>query len=86
MHTIIFSKQAHKDKALLKQAGLEAKAKQLLNLMRENPFATPPSYEKLHGDMNGMYSRRINVKHRLVYEIDTEAQIVHVLRMWTHYE
>lgn len=86
MYTVVFSKQAVKDKALLKQAGLADKAKALLNLMMENPYTNPPAYEKLCGDLNGCYSRRINRQHRIVYTVDEEEKIVKILRMWTHYE
>ncbi len=85
MYQVVFSKQAQKDKARLKQAGLEAKARELLNLMMQNPYETPPRYEKLTGDLKGMYSRRINVQHRLVYDVDEATKTVRVLRMWTHY-
>lgn len=86
MYTIVFSRYAQKDKALLKQAGLDGKAKQLLNLMMENPYANPPAYEKLCGDLKGCYSRRINRQHRIVYMVDDETRTVKILRMWTHYE
>ena len=86
MYTVVFSRYAQKDKALLKQAGLDGKAKQLLNLMMENPYANPPAYEKLCGDLNGCYSRRINRQHRIVYMVDDETRTVKILRMWTHYE
>ena len=83
MYEILFSKQAEKDKKLLKLAGLEKKAKELLNILSKDPFQTPPPYEKLLGDLKGKYSRRINITHRLVYKI--EGKQVIVLRMWTHY-
>ena len=83
MYEILFSKQAEKDKKLLKQAGLEKKTKQLLDILAINPSQTPPPYEKLLGDLKGKYSRRINIVHRLVYKI--EGNKVIVLRMWTHY-
>lgn len=86
MYTVVFSKYAQKDKALLKQAGLDGKAKQLLNLMMENPYANPPAYEKLCGDLNKCYSRRLNRQHRIVYMVDDETRTVKILRMWTHYE
>ncbi len=85
MYRVVFSRQAEKDKARLKQAGLEGKARELLAVLRENPYATPPRYEKLCGSLQGMYSRRINVQHRLVYDVDEAAGIVRVLRMWSHY-
>lgn len=86
MYTIVFAKAAQKDKALLKQAGLDGKAKLLLNLMMENPFTNPPAYEKLSGDLKDCYSRRINRQHRIVYMVDEDSKTVKILRMWTHYE
>lgn len=86
MYMIVFTKRAQKDKALLKQAGLDEKAKALLGLLSDNPLRTPPSCEKLSGDLRGCYSRRINLKHRMVYEIFEEEKTVKVLAMWTHYE
>ena len=85
MYRVVFTRLAEKDKARLKQAGLEAKARVLLNLLRESPYTNPPPYEKLTGDLKGMYSRRINVQHRLVYDVDEASKTVRVLRMWTHY-
>ena len=81
MWEIRFTKQAEKDKKLLKQAGLDANAKKLLNLIAINPFQTPPSYEKLVGDLKDYYSRRINIKHRLVYRVlkDNNIIIVHAM-------
>lgn len=84
--TVILSKQAVKDAKKLSQAGLRSQAERLLNLLRENPFAPYPAYEKLVGNLQGMYSRRINIQHRLVYSVDEAQKIVHVLRMWSHYE
>ena len=86
MYEIVFTKQAQKDKKLLKQAGLDKRAKALLDVMAENPFKNPPRYEKLVGDLAGYYSRRINVQHRLVYQVYEELKTVKVLSMWTHYE
>lgn len=86
MWTVLFTKNAQKDKSKLKAAGLEKKAKTLLTLLSDNPFTIPPSYEKLVGDLNGYYSRRINIQHRLVYRIDSENHIVIVHSMWSHYE
>ena len=85
MYTIRFSKQADKDKKLLKAAGLERKTKELLNIISQNPFQNPPQYEKLVGNLDGLYSRRINIQHRLVYEVIDDSTIF-VRRMWTHYE
>lgn len=86
MYTVIFSRQAEKDKKLLKAANLEEKARSLLNLLMEDPFRNPPPYEALVGQLKGFYSRRINYKHRLVYTVNENEKYVHVLRMWTHYE
>ena len=86
MYEIVFTKQAQKDKKLLKQAGLDKRAKALLDVIAENPVKNPPRYEKLVGDLAGYYSRRINVQHRLVYQVYEELKTVKVLSMWTHYE
>lgn len=86
MYKIVFTKKAPHDKALLKQAGLEAKVKGLLNLMAQTPLCNPPEYEKLSGSLKGCYSRRINHKHRLVYELYQEELTIKVLSMWSHYE
>lgn len=86
MWVVLFTKNAEKDKPKLKAAGLEKKAKSLLILLSENPFQAPPSYEKLIGDLNGYYSRRINIQHRLVYRVDSQKNIVIVHSMWSHYE
>jgi Txe/YoeB family toxin of toxin-antitoxin system len=84
--TVFFTKQAQKDAKKLSSAGLRPKAEQLLEILGRNPMETPPPYEKLAGDLEGAYSRRINIQHRLVYQILKEEKIVKVLRMWTHYE
>lgn len=84
MCRIVFSRQADKEKARLKQAGLAKKARELLGVIMQDPYAAPPRYEKLVGDMQGLYSRRISIQHRLVYEVDEANKVVHVLRMWTH--
>lgn len=86
MWVVLFTKNAEKDKSKLKAVGLEKKAKSLLILLSENPFQVPPSYEKLVGDLNGYYSRRINIQHRLVYRVDSQKNIVIVHSMWSHYE
>ena len=86
MWAVFFTKNAERDKPKLKAAGLEKKAKSLLILLSENPFQAPPSYEKLVGDLNGYYSRRINIQHRLVYRVDSKNNIVIVHSMWSHYE
>lgn len=81
-----FTKQAVKDLEYLKAASLSKKAKKLVDIMKENPYQNPPPYEKLIGDLDGMYSRRINIQHRLVYEVDNEEKIIKIIRMWKHYE
>lgn len=86
MWTVLFTKNAEKDKPKLKATGLEKKTKVLLTLLSENPFQTPPSYEKLVRDLNGYYFRRINIQHRLVYRVDSQKHIVIVHSMWSHYE
>ena len=82
---VLFHRYAVKDLELLRRAGLSAKAKALAELLENDPFQPPPPYEKLTGDLKGLYSRRINVQHRLVYEVNEETRTVRVLRMWTHY-
>ncbi|MGL5817744.1 MAG: Txe/YoeB family addiction module toxin [Phycicoccus sp.] len=84
--TLIYSRQAQKDAKKLASSGLKPKAYRLLELIAEDPFAMPPRYEKLVGDLAGCYSRRINIQHRLVYDVHPDEHVVHVLRMWTHYE
>ena len=84
--TLVFTRHAQKDAPKLASAGLKAKAQELLALIQENPFQNPPPYEKLVGDLSGSYSRRINIQHRLVYEVLPDQQAVKVLRMWSHYE
>lgn len=86
MWTVLFTKNAEKDKPKLKATGLEKKTKILLTLLSENPFQIPPSYENLVGDLNGYYFRRINIQHRLVYRVDSQKHIVIVHSMWSHYE
>jgi Txe/YoeB family toxin of toxin-antitoxin system len=83
---LVYTKQAQKDAKKLAAAGLRRKAEELLKLTSENPFQNPPPYEKLVGDLSGAYSRRINIQHRLVYQIYEDQKVVKVLRMWTHYE
>ncbi|MBI5936265.1 MAG: Txe/YoeB family addiction module toxin [Betaproteobacteria bacterium] len=83
---VVFSRHAEKDAKKLAAAGLKAKAQELLTVIAANPFQNPPPYEKLVGDLAGAYSRRINIQHRLVYEVFTKEHAVRVLRMWTHYE
>ena len=86
MYKIVYTKKSVKDIEKLKAAKLDQKTKSLIELVRENPFKTPPSYEKLQGDLSGAYSRRINIKHRFVYEVLEEEKTVKILSMWTHYE
>ena len=86
MGKIYFAKQAQKDAKKLTSVGLKKNAQGLLNVIKENPFQNPPPYEKLVGDLQGAYSRRINIQHRLVYQVYKKENAVKVQRMWTHYE
>jgi Txe/YoeB family toxin of toxin-antitoxin system len=81
-----FTRQSQKDARKLAAAGLKPKAEALLSILEANPFRNPPPYEKLVGDLTGAYSRRINIQHRLVYQVLAEERAVKVLRLWTHYE
>ena len=83
---VVFTKQAQKDAKKLSAAGLKSKAERLLDILRENPYQAPPPFEKLIGDLSGANSRRINIQHRLVYQILDEEKAVKIIRMWTHYE
>ncbi len=83
---LVYAKHAQKDAKNLASAGLKQKAEHLLSILAVNPFQTPPPYEKLVGDLSGAYSRRINIQHRLVYQLLEAERTVKVLRMWTHYE
>ncbi len=83
---LVYAKHAQKDAKKLAASGLKPKAQQLLDILAENPFQNPPPYEKLVGDLAGAYSRRINIKHRLVYQVLEDFRTVKVLRMWSHYE
>ncbi|MBU1189240.1 MAG: Txe/YoeB family addiction module toxin [Gammaproteobacteria bacterium] len=83
---LVFTRQAQKDAKKLTSSGLKSKAQQLLAILAENPLQRPPPFEKLVGDLAGAYSRRINIQHRLVYQVLEEDHIVKVLRLWTHYE
>lgn len=85
-YKLLFTKQAQKDAVKIKNAGLKENTLELLEILKNNPYQNPPPYEKLTGDLAGAYSRRINVKHRLVYQVLVEQQLVKILRMWTHYE
>lgn len=86
VYTIVYTEKAASDIPKLKAARLDNKAKALLDVIRKNPYQNPPPYEKLVGDLQGAYSRRINIKHRLVYEVLEEEQTVKVISLWTHYE
>lgn len=86
MWEIIYAKQAQKDAKKLSAAGLKKKTQEILDVLKKDPYKNPPRFEKLVGDLSGACSRRINVKHRLVYEIDQEKKVVKILRMWSHYE
>nr|WP_275950232.1 Txe/YoeB family addiction module toxin [Desulfonema limicola] len=86
MWEIVYTKQALKDAKKLSSAGLRPKADNLIKILKENPWQKPPPYEKLIGDLSGAYSRRINIQHRLVYQIIEQVNVVKVIRMWTHYE
>jgi toxin YoeB len=83
---IVYTRQAQKDAKRIAAAGLRPKAEQLPEILSNNPFQTPPPYEKLVGDLSGAYSRRINIQHRLVYQILKEIRTIKVIRMWTRYE
>jgi Txe/YoeB family toxin of toxin-antitoxin system len=83
---IVYSKHAQKDAKKLAKSNLKKKAKELLELLENDPFQNPPLFEKLVGDLDGAYSRRINIQHRMVYQVLIDERIVKVLRMWTHYE
>lgn len=83
---IVYAKQAMKDAKKLAASGLKSKAQELLEILAGDPFQNPPPFEKLVGDLAGAYSRRINIQHRMVYEVFTKEKTVRVLRMWTHYE
>ena len=83
---LVYTKQARKDAKKLTSAGLKKKAKILLDVIVENPFQNSPPYEKLVGDLAGAYSRRINIQHRLVYQVFRKEKVVKVIRLWTHYE
>lgn len=86
MYSIVYIKTAVKDIPKLKAAHLDTKAKALIDVIRANPYQTPPSYEKLVGDLQGLYSRRINLQHRLVNQVFEDEKIVKIISLWTHYE
>ena len=83
---LVFTKQAQKDAKKIVHSGLKPQAERLLDILKENPYKNPPPYEKLLGDLNDAYSRRINIQHRLVYQILDDIKTVKIIRMWTHYE
>jgi Txe/YoeB family toxin of toxin-antitoxin system len=83
---LVFTKQAKRDAKKLARSGLKPQAERILNILKEDPYQTPPAYEKLIGDLSGACSRRINIQHRLVYQILDDIKTVKVIRMWTHYE
>ena len=85
MYTVVYTKKAAKDIPLLKAAGLDGKARALIEILRSAPFQNPPPFEKLQGDLSGAYSRRINIKHRLVYQILENEKTVKIISLWTHY-
>lgn len=86
MYRVFFSSQAVKDLQKLKNVGLNKKAKDLVEIVRQNPYQNPPPFEKLRGNLEGYFSRRLNIQHRLVYQILENEKIVKILRLWTHYE
>lgn len=86
MYSVVYYKKALKDIPKIKAAKLDKKTKALIELIKDDPFKNPPPYEKLQGDLRGAYSRRINIQHRLVYEVLEDEKIIKILSMWTHYE
>ncbi|ESL03819.1 addiction module toxin, Txe/YoeB family [Catonella morbi ATCC 51271] len=86
MYNIVYTKKAINDIPKLKNVKLDKKTRALIEIIKENPYKTPPSYEKLMGDLTGAYSRRINIKHRLAYEVLEEEKIVKIISLWTHYD
>ena len=86
MWKVVFTKQAQKDAKKISAAGLRPKAEQLIEILREDPYKTPPPFEKLIGDLAGAFSRRVNIQHRMVYQVLEDIKVVKVIRMWTHYE
>jgi Txe/YoeB family toxin of toxin-antitoxin system len=83
---LVFTKQAKKDAKKIAQSGFKPQANRLLELLKEDPYRNPPPYEKLMGDLSGAYTRRINIQHRLIYQILRDIHTVKIIRMWTHYE
>lgn len=86
MYTLKYHKKALKEITKLKENNLDIKAKRLIDLIKENPYQTPPPYEKLTGDLKGLYSRRINIQHRLVYQVFEIEKIIKIISLWSHYE
>ena len=86
MWEIVYAKHAIKDSKKIAESGLKEKSKLLIEVLKQDPYQNPPPYEKLIGDLSGAYSRRINIQHRLVYEVFDKEKIVRILRMWSHYE
>jgi len=86
MYKVLFTKQAQKDAKKLLDSGLKSKAEELILILENNPFQNPPYFEKLLGDLQGLFSRRINIQHRIIYQVLKKEKIVKVVRMWTHYE
>ena len=83
---LVYTKQAQKDAEKLKEAGLKPKTIQLLEILKQDPFQSPPPFEKLVGDLSRAYSRRINIQHRLIYQVLEDKNIIKIIRLWTHYE
>lgn len=86
MWKLVYTKQAQKDAKKLSASGLRKKAEKLLEILRVNPYQVPPPFEKLVGDLSGAYSRRINIQHRIVYQVVENEKVVKIIRLWTHYE
>jgi Txe/YoeB family toxin of toxin-antitoxin system len=86
VYKVYYTKKALADISRIKGAKLDKKARALIEVAAENPYANPPAYEKLKGDLDGLYSRRINIQHRLVYEVDEKQEAIKILSMWSHYE
>lgn len=83
---VVFTRQAQKDAKKIAQSGLKTQTAKLLDILKKNPYQSPPAYEKLVGDLTGAFSRRINIQHRLIYQVLDDIKTVKVIRMWTHYE
>jgi Txe/YoeB family toxin of toxin-antitoxin system len=83
---VVFTRQAQKDAKKLSSSGLKSKAEEIIEILRQDPYQTPPPYEKLIGDLSGACSRRLNIQHRIVYQIYNDEKIVKMIRMWTHYK